>query len=170
MVPIFTFSATAQMLPPPVPNLRIQNEELESAETQFQLPKVFEPPVIEVITGVLRDGKNVFKMNITSEAPIEDCKITFVKGDEKRTVDCVKDIDTIFKGLIDARQPNQTVYIKATDLYGDSSSTVEKLSVLPQLTIDEVIWNSINSLLNTTKNTIQYIMAIMNVTWTSPVV
>jgi hypothetical protein len=162
MVPMSTLSANAQMLPPPVPNLRIQDEELESKETQFQLPKVFEPPLVEVITEELRDGKNVFKINITSEAPIEDCKVTFTKDYAERTVDCVRDIGTVFKALIDARQPNQTIYIKATDLYGDSSSTVAEFSVLPELTIDKVIWNSLNSFIKMTEGMIQYIILPMN--------
>jgi hypothetical protein len=164
--PIFTISASAQFLPPPPPppvsTLKNEHEELTSKETQFQLPKVFQPPQVQVITEVLRDGKNVFRMNITSEAPIKDCKITFTSGDAKRTVDCVRDSGTVFKALIDAKQPYQTVYIQARDLYGDRSSTVEKLDVLPQLAIGEVIWNSLSSMIDTTKYIIQYIMVLMN--------
>jgi hypothetical protein len=166
--PIFTISASAQFLPPPPPppvppTLKNEHEELTSKETQFQLPKVFQPPQVQVITEELRDGKNVFKINITSEAPIKDCKITFTtSGDAKRTVDCVRDSGTVFKALIDAKQPYQTVYIQARDLYGDKSSTVEKLDVLPQLAIGEVIWNSLSSMIDTTKYIIQYIMVLMN--------
>jgi hypothetical protein len=142
-----TIGATAQSLPPPVPNMRVDDSEVQTEGRQFQFPKSFQPPVIEVMTEELRDGKNVFRMNITSEAPIKYCNITFTKGDIERTEDCVRDIGTVFKVLIDAKQPYQIVHIHARDIYGDSSSIVEKLRVLPQLTINEAIWNSLSSLL-----------------------
>lgn len=73
-------------------------------ETQSQSAKHLDPPVIQVITRELRDEKNLFKINIISEAPIDDCKITFPKDDAKKTVDCVKDIGTAFKSLTDSKQ------------------------------------------------------------------
>ena len=58
----------------------------EIGERELQFPKVFQPPIIEVMTDPLTEGKNVFRINITSEAPIEDCKITFKKDEIKRIV------------------------------------------------------------------------------------
>ena len=163
MISIGTVSASAQFLPPPVPNLNIEDDAAQLKEREFQFPKAFQPPTIEVMTKVLRDGKNVFRMNITSEAPIKDCKITFTKGDAERTEDCVKDTGTVFKALIDGKQPSQIVHIDARDIYGDSSSMVEKLSVLPQLTFYEAIWNSLNSMLGTTKHVLQNFMFLINI-------
>jgi hypothetical protein len=142
-----TNGASAQFLPPPVPNMRVDESEVQTKGEQFQFPKAFQPPVIEVMTKELRDGKNVFRTNITSEAPIKDCKITFTKEDVERTEDCVRDVGTVFKVLIDAKQPYQTVTIHAKDIYGDSSSIIEKLRVLPQLSINEAIWNALSSIL-----------------------
>jgi hypothetical protein len=162
MSPINTIGASAQFLIPPVPDLNVDENEIQVEERQFQFRKSFQPPTIEVMTKVLTDGKNVFRMNITSEAPIEDCKITFAKGDAKRTEDCVKDIGTVFKALIDAKQPFQTVHIDARDIYGDSSSTVEKLSVLPKPTINEAIWNSLIFMLDTTAHMSQNLLSLTN--------
>ncbi len=149
---LFAPSLSAQFLPPPVPNLNIEDaDKNQIREKEFQFPKAFQPPVIEFMNEVLRDGKNVFKINITSEAPIEVCKIKFTKGEVQKTVDCVKDTGTIYKALVDATQPSQTVYINASDIYGDSSSTVKKLRVLPQLTFSEVIWNSLSSMIDSSK-------------------
>ena len=153
---LFTPSLSAQFLPPPVPNLNVEDDDNNQIrEEEFQFPKAFQPPVIEFMNEDLRDGKNVFKINITSEAPIENCKIKFTKGEVQKTLDCVKDTGTIYKALIDAVQPYQTVYINASDIYGDSSSTVKKLRVLPQLTFAEVIWNSLSSTIESSKMILQ---------------
>lgn len=153
---LFTPSLSAQFLPPPVPNLNVEDDDKNQIrEKEFQFPKAFQPPVIEFMNEALRDGKNVFKINITSEAPIENCKIKFSKGEVQETVDCVKDTGTIYKALVDAMQPYQTVYINASDIYGDSSSTVKKLRVLPQLTFAEVIWNSLSSTIESPKMILQ---------------
>jgi hypothetical protein len=154
---LFTPSLSAQFLPPPpVPNLNVEDDDKNQIkEKEFQFPKTFQPPVIEFMNEVLRDGKNVFKINITSEAPIENCKIKFIKGEVQKTVDCVKDTGTIYKALVDATQPDQTVYINASDIYGDSSSTFKRLTVLPQLTFTEAIWNSLSSMIDSSKIIVQ---------------
>ena len=138
--------ASAQLLPLPAPNSNNEDNKFQTKE----LSKGYQPPDVEILTNVLREGKNVLKVNITSEAPIKDCKITFSKGEGEKTEDCVKDSGTVFKALVDAKQPYQTVRIDAWDIYSDSSSTVEKLSVLPPLTFNEAIWNSINRIMDTT--------------------
>jgi hypothetical protein len=67
----------------------------------------------------------------------------------------VSNIQTIYKALVDATQPDQTVYINASDIYGDSSSTFKILRVLPQLTFTEAIWNSLSSMIDSTKIVLQ---------------
>lgn len=138
--------ATAQLLPLPAPNPNNEDNKFQIKE----FSKGYQPPNVEILTNILREGKNVLKINITSEAPIRDCKITFSKGEGEKTEDCVKDSGTVFKALVDAKQPYQTVRIDVWDIYSDSSSTVEKLSVLPPITLSEAIWNSVNSIIDTT--------------------
>lgn len=156
LIPIHTISASAQLLPPPVSDLNIEIDEAQTKEMQFQFPTGYQPPNVEILTNVLRDGKNVFKVSITSEGPIRDCKITSAKGEQERTEERVKDSGTVYKALIDAKQPYQTVRIDVWE-YADSSSTVEKL-----LTIQEAIWNSLGSMRDMTKNVLQNIIVPIN--------
>lgn len=142
-----TVSLYAQFLPPPVPNLSTEDNDKKIEEREFLIPKGFQPPEIKILTDVLREGVNVFKVNVTSEAPIDDCKIKFKKDDVEKTVDCVKDSGTIFKALVNAKPPNQTVQINARDIYGDSTSTINELSVLPRSNILVDIWESFGALI-----------------------
>jgi hypothetical protein len=162
MISVGVSYAGAQMLPLPVPELKIQDSfEGEIGERELQFPKVFQPPIIEVMTDPLTEGKNVFRINITSEAPIEDCKITFKKDEIKKTEDCVKDTGSVFKALIDAKQPYQTVKVDARDLYGDSSTMVKKLQVLPKPSIEDALGSSWNHLLDSTRNMLNNVMMIL---------
>lgn len=150
-------SVSGQFLPPPPP---ISDQNMGASrpplvERDFQFPKALQPPSIGIITKDLSEGKNVFWINITSEAPIENCKITFTKGDLKKTEDCVADRGTVFKALIDAKPPYQTVNIYARDIYGDSSSTVERIQVDPAPPLFESIWNSLNQIGNLTNQLFQ---------------
>lgn len=152
----------AQMIPLPVPELRIQDSfKGEIGERELQFPKVFQPPIIEVMTDPLTEGKNVFRINITSEAPIEDCKITFMRDEIKKTEDCVEDTGSVFKALIDAKEPYQTVQVDARDLYGDSSTMVKKLQVVSQPSIADALGSSLNNLLGSTRNMLNSIMIML---------
>lgn len=150
-------SVSGQFLPPPppIPDQNMGGNRPPLVENDFQFPKAFQPPSIGIITKDLSEGKNVFKINLTSEAPIENCKITFTKGDLIKTEDCVADRGTVFKALIDAKPPYQTVNIYARDIYGDSSSTVEKIHVVPTPTLFESIWYSLNQMGNLTNQLFQ---------------
>lgn len=49
--------------------------------------------------------------------------------------------------MIDADPPSQTVEIYAGDIYGDSTDNIEKLDVIPQPPILDLIWNSLSHIL-----------------------
>jgi hypothetical protein len=125
----------------PLPTLDKEIEDKENAIQKGQFPTAFQPPTVEVITKVLKEGKNVIRINASSEAAINYCKITFSKEAIKRTVDCVEDKDSIYKALIDAKPPYQTVEIQVRDIYGDSTTSIEKLNVASQPPILNQIWN-----------------------------
>jgi hypothetical protein len=61
------------------------------------------------------------RLNIASEACINNCKVVYVRDGAKKVVDCVNDHNTVYKALIDADPPSQTVEIYARDIYGDST-------------------------------------------------
>jgi|GEM_PF-2771913 hypothetical protein len=110
-------------------------------------PTSHEPPNVELLTKELIQGKNVIKVSITSESGINNCKISYLKQGTMKTVDCVNDHDTVYKALIDADPPSQTIQIYARDIYGDSTDSIERLNVVPQPSIIDLIWNSLSHLL-----------------------
>jgi hypothetical protein len=140
----------AQLLPdPPLPTLNIQDRrDKEDLIQNRQFPTEFQPPTIEFLTKVLNEGKNVIRVNVSSEVAINYCKITFTKEQTKKTIDCVQDKGSIYKGLIDAKPPSQTVEVHARDLYGDSSFSTEMLKVVARPSLQSQIWNLLHGLLS----------------------
>jgi hypothetical protein len=138
---IVAVNAQYLLASPPLPTLDKEIKDKENAIQKGQFPTAFQPPTVEVITKALKEGKNVIRINASSEAAINYCKITFSKEATKRTVDCVQDKGSIYKALIDAKHPYQTVEIQVRDIYGDSTTSIEKLNVASQLPIPNQIWN-----------------------------
>jgi cellulose synthase/poly-beta-1,6-N-acetylglucosamine synthase-like glycosyltransferase len=143
-------SADAQLLPPPsistLNEHHITDKESAVRNDSRQLPPVLEPPSIEILTKVLREGKNVIRINVSSVAEIDYCSISFLKGSTKKTVDCVEDRGSIYKGLVEAKPPYQPIEINARDVYGDSTFSVERIDVVPREPILNQVWNMINGL------------------------
>jgi hypothetical protein len=143
-------AADAQLLPPPSVSTfnehHVIDKESAVRNDSRQLPPVLEPPSIEVLTKVLHEGKNVIRINVSSEAEIDYCSISFLKESIKKTVDCVEDKGSIYKGLVEANPPYQPIEISARDVYGDSSFRVEIIDVVPREPILNQVWNMINGL------------------------
>src|SRR5215831_17556134 len=78
----FSIAAKAQFLPPPSPQSQNADEKIvkkDNAIENKQFPKEFQPPRLEMLTKDLWEGKNVIRVKIMSQAPIDDCKINFLK-------------------------------------------------------------------------------------------
>ena len=88
----FNISAKGQFLAPPTPQNSDENiEKKDQTIENRQFPKEFKPPRIEMLTKELWEGKNVLRVKVISQAPIDDCKINFLKQRNIRTVVCVND-------------------------------------------------------------------------------
>lgn len=83
------------------------------------------------------------------------CKTTFTKGGLLKTGDCVANGEIVFKALIDAKPPYQTVNVNARDIYRNRSAIVEKLAVLPPPSIIETFWNTLYHAANLLKHLFQ---------------
>jgi hypothetical protein len=83
------------------------------------------PPNVEFLTKDLKEGK---------------------PGGAK-TVDCVNDAGTVYKALIDAYTPTQSIEIYVRDIYGDSTSSIKELKVVPGTSVLNLIWSSLSRLL-----------------------
>jgi hypothetical protein len=105
------------------------------------------PPNVEFLTKELKEGKNVIKVNITSEAGINNCKVKYNKPGGAKTVDCVNDAGTVYKALIDAYTPTQSIEIYVRDIYGDSANSIKELKVVPGTSVLNLIWSSLSRLL-----------------------
>jgi hypothetical protein len=135
---------TAQFIsipPPPSSDTKIANKDKTVKNGQFSSPR--QPPDVEVLTKELTQGKNVIKIKITSEAGIDYCKIKYIKEGSMKPGDCVNDHNNIYKALIDANTPLQTIEVYVIDIYGDSTSISKKLNVVPQSSILDLIWNNL---------------------------
>jgi hypothetical protein len=140
----------AQLLPgPPLSTSNIQDtRDKENLIQNKQFLAELQPPEIEFLTKVLNEGKNVIKINVSSEVEINYCKITFTKEQTKKTIDCVQDKGSIYKGLIDAKPPSQRVEVHARDVYGDSTFSIETLNVAVTPSLQSQIWNLLHGLLS----------------------
>ena len=135
-------SAQFISIPPPPPSAtKIDNKGKTVESGQF--PNARQPPNVEVLTKELTQGKNVIKVKITSEAGIDYCKIKYLKQGSMKTVDCVNDQNNIYKSLIDANIPLQTIEVYVIDIYGDSTTISKKLNVIPQSSILDLVWNNL---------------------------
>jgi hypothetical protein len=136
--------ASAQLIPvppPPSSDAKIDNKGKNVETSTF--PSARQPPNVEVLSKDLREGKNVIKVKITSEAGIAYCKIKYTKISSMKTVDCVNDQNNIYKALIDAYTPSQTIEVYVSDIYGDSTNSVKKLNVIAQPSLLDLVWNNL---------------------------
>jgi hypothetical protein len=78
------------------------------------------------------------------------------------TEDCLEDTGTVSEALIEAGQPWHTTSVLARKELCDNSYMIEKSKALPQLTIQETIWNSFGSMLDTRKDESQNTSVLIN--------
>ena len=146
--------AKAQFLAPPQP--QNSDEKIEKKDTAIenrQFPKEFQPPRLEMLTKGLWEGKNVIRIKVISQAPIDDCKINFLKQRNIRTVDCVNDHGNIYKALVDAEPPYQILDVTARDIYGDGSAINFRLNVSTQSVYQHQIWNLLSGFFSSMSDT-----------------
>lgn len=150
----FNIPAKAQFLAPPQPQNTVEKiQKKDTAIENRQFSKEFQPPRLEILTKELWEGKNVIRIKVISQAPIDDCKINFLKQRIMRTVDCVNDHGNVYKALIDADPPYQIVDVTARDIYGDSSATSFRLNVSTQSVYLHQIWNMLSGLFSSMSDT-----------------
>jgi hypothetical protein len=90
-----------------------------------------QPPIVQFLTSKLTQGKNVFRIKIIDESGIKSCEIKYTNRGIFRTTDCVYDQNSIYKSLISATPPSQTVQVYARDFNGNSVTTIKNLNVNP---------------------------------------
>jgi hypothetical protein len=136
--------ADAQFLPipPSTTDLKVDDNKNNATENDH------EPPIIQILTNKLIQGKNVLRVKISDQSGIKSCEIHYISHESIKTVDCVNDQNDVYKALISAAVPSETIQVYAKDPNGNSATGVKKLIVNPQLTIPDQISNMLSSLVH----------------------
>jgi hypothetical protein len=109
-------------LPPPAPDSQpAQSKKVGKYDSV--------PPVIQFITTSLKDGKNVIKVRVMDDAPIDYVLIKEANNHKVLSDKMLADPNNIYKSLINVESPSKVVVIKAFDINGNSSEAVMKFDV-----------------------------------------
>ncbi len=112
--------------PPPPAQTKVDNNQGHAVRNDHK------PPMMQILTNKLGQGKNVFKVKITDESGIKSCEILYISYGRNKIADCVYDDNNIYKALISAAAPSQTVQVYAKDPNGNSATGVKNFIVNPQ--------------------------------------
>jgi hypothetical protein len=119
-----TPSAQGQFIPLPPPGPDSQPAQ------QKQIGKYDSmPPTIEFLTTSLRQGKNVIKVKVLDDAPIDFVQIKEAINGKVIANEMVADPNNIYKFLIDVTSPSKIIVVRAFDINGNYSETVKKFDV-----------------------------------------
>ena len=133
----------AQLIPIPSPftDTKVDNNKSNAVANDHK------PPMMQILTNKLVQGKNVFKVKIIEESGIKSCEIRYISYESFKTTECVYDKNNTYKALISAAAPSQTVQVYAKDPNGNSATGVKNFIVSPQPAILDQISNIFSHLL-----------------------
>jgi hypothetical protein len=137
-------SAAAQFVPLPPPS-----PDTGTPEKPDLTPDDHKAPIIEVITSSLKAGKNVFKVKLLDESGIQVGDIKYVHNGQIKVVDLVKDINDVYKALIDIQPPSRVIEIEAGDPNGNRATVVKEYSIGPATNILQDIQDFFSGILGT---------------------
>lgn len=102
------------MLPPPFPE--------NSPEQERVAPNDRAPPVIEILTNELHQGKNVFQVRILDDSSLRTREVKYVHDGQLRVDGLFRDQNNVYKALIDIQPPSRIVMVTAADASGNIAS------------------------------------------------
>jgi hypothetical protein len=138
-------SASGQFVPLPPPSPSTSSSSTEKGDLPPDDHKV---PTVEVMTSSLKAGKNVFKVKLTDESGIQHGDVKYVHNGEIIVVDLVKDLNDVYKALIDIQPPSRVVVIEAGDPNGNIATVVKEFSVNPGSNIIQDIQDFFSGILS----------------------
>ncbi|HJT47090.1 MAG TPA: hypothetical protein VJ729_02820 [Nitrososphaeraceae archaeon] len=120
----------AQLIP--IPSMssvtQVQNKNINTTTIKND----HKAPEMQILTTKLIEGKNVFRVKITDESGIKSCEIRYNGYASVKLADCVYDSNNIYKSLISAAPPSQTVQVYVKDPNGNSATGVKTFVVSPR--------------------------------------
>ncbi len=102
------------MLPPPFPENRPEQERVA--------PNDRAPPLIEILTTELHEGKNVFQVRILDDSSLRTREVKYVHDGQLRVDGLFRDQNNVYKALIDIQPPSRIVMVTAGDANGNIAS------------------------------------------------
>jgi hypothetical protein len=99
------------------------------------------PPMIEILTKYLYQGKNVFKVKLTDESGFKLREVKYVQNGLIKTTGLVRDQNDVYKALIVAQPPSAVVVVNADDIYGNRATSAKSFNVLAAQDIFSQLWN-----------------------------
>lgn len=109
------------MLPPPFPE--------SSPEQERVAPNDRAPPLIEILTPELYEGKNVFKVRITDDSSLRTREVKYVHDGQLRVDGLFRDQNNVYKALIDISPPSRVVTVTASDANGNIVSDYKEYEI-----------------------------------------
>jgi hypothetical protein len=121
--------ANAQLipLPPPSPSPKTSASPLQPSQAKND--NISSPPLIELLTTSLIEGKNVLKVKITDKSGIRYAEIKYVQNGNVVTQELVRDPNNVYKALVDVRSPSSLIVINAFNVNRQETSVVKQLKV-----------------------------------------
>jgi hypothetical protein len=132
------------MVPPPFPE--------SSPEQERVAPNDRAPPVIEILTTELHEGKNVFEVRITDDSSLRTREIKYVHDGQLRVDGLFRDQNDVYKALIDIYPPSRIVVVTAGDANGNIVSDYEEYEITKPRDIFSQIMDRLSQTLNYFQN------------------
>lgn len=139
--------ASAQAIPtvpPPLPE--------SSPEQERIAPDDRKPPVIDILTTELHEGKNVFRVRITDDSSLRTREIKYVHDGQLRVDGLFRDQNDVYKALIDIYPPSRIVTVTAGDANGNIVSDFEEYEISKPQDIFSQIMDRLSQTLNYFQN------------------
>jgi hypothetical protein len=89
------------------------------------------PPVIQVLTSELKEGKNVISVIITDDSSITSRTVKYVYQGKIRMADLARDDKAHYSSLINVQGPTAILVFEVIDANGNVGKVVKELQVVP---------------------------------------
>ena len=132
------------MVPPPFPESNPEQERVA--------PNDRSPPVIEILTTELYEGKNVFKVRLTDDSSLRTREVKYVRDGELRVDGLFRDQNNVYKALIDIYPPSRVVMVTAGDANGNIVSDYKEYEITKPRDIFSQIIDRLSQTLNYFQN------------------
>jgi hypothetical protein len=123
-----------------------------SPEQERIAPNDRAPPVIEILTTELHEGKNVFRVRITDDSSLRTREIKYVHDGQLRVDGLFRDQNDVYKALIDIYPPSRIVQVTAGDANGNIVSDFEEYEITKPQDIFSQIMDRLSQTLNYFQN------------------